>query len=1116
MRKILNVLFLMMAIAGRGQVTENGYGGGSPSFQASIDMFPKSPQAAALSKFVDLPAGNYTGVADFTIPLYTIEFDGEKIPIELKYTTTGVKLSQIATREGLGWALNTGASLSKQIIGFQDLEFPRDVLPIGFNPEEDIADYPIADRAAGYNDMKPDIYTYSLLNKSGKFILNANGNSGIPMPYNQIKISPLSKNNVNMVDEKGIEYNFASNAIFGQRTRNTCTDPSMTPDNMYRYDEPLFAITKIKSPRNEEINYVYEEFNSVPYAKYVSSVSTRVRIDIQVVGPISTTWDMMALEPPPDRCVNYTMSKEPLLKEIQFKGGKILFSYSAGRDDIIGDVYLTGVIVKNDKNEVIKDFTLNYGYFVSPPGGLPSFVGNTAVVTQQYLPGVHKRLKLVSVKDNLTQGKYNLDYYDEYNGKTLPNRISNDQDYWGVYNGKNNEDKSISNSIYYPFPDNFESPYLGADKTADINYGKLGNLKKITYPTGGYSEIEYEADDFDLAIPEVIYDYNEDYYSGGIIDNDDSDSTYPSETIFTITDHPINRQITFSKTFGTDCYWKLEKTSGAWVGAGDSNITPRGDEPGEYKLLFTKGGIVQNDDKGGDNLGSNGLCMAEYTWTNITKTPIDTISVKKAGTIRVSKIQSIDNNSGKIVREYTYKEPSPNHILPYTKNSGKNLGEEMFISRSSQQFPINKFGTYAIEHIASDNPGWQTATVRGKPIGYDYVQEHYIDYSNPSNSYRKEYKFQNDETEGGGTYYQPGYLNVTFPIDGLDRGLLLEEILFDSSNKMVKKTTNEYNHDGHFNAGIYTDKETPDPGYFSVGNGLEIVRIQQISANGTIYHYVFDYATFPLMNYWILETKSTTTEYSNNGADSLQVVKTFNYSPNYKHTYPVETSAVGSLGETLKTKYKYPQDIPSTYMMQSLIDENRVSEPIVTNNYTNNIPTSETQILYEKFYPGTNEMILPKYIYHKKGETATAEDRKITYNSYDLKGNLTQYTLEDGIPVSVIWGYNQTLPIAKIEGAADYNALISAAADIILKSNNAADPASEQLLINALDTFRKNSALANYQVSTYTYDPLVGVKTVTPPSGIRENYFYDAAKRLEKVVDVNNKILKEYQYHYKQ
>jgi YD repeat-containing protein len=57
--------------------------------------------------------------------------------------------------------------------------------------------------------------------------------------------------------------------------------------------------------------------------------------------------------------------------------------------------------------------------------------------------------------------------------------------------------------------------------------------------------------------------------------------------------------------------------------------------------------------------------------------------------------------------------------------------------------------------------------------------------------------------------------------------------------------------------------------------------------------------------------------------------------------------------------------------------------------------------------------------------------------------------------------------------------------------------------------------LADKLVTTYTYDPLIGVTSITPPSGIRESYIYDSANRLQKVIDVNGKVLKEMKYNYK-
>jgi uncharacterized protein RhaS with RHS repeats len=136
-----------------------------------------------------------------------------------------------------------------------------------------------------------------------------------------------------------------------------------------------------------------------------------------------------------------------------------------------------------------------------------------------------------------------------------------------------------------------------------------------------------------------------------------------------------------------------------------------------------------------------------------------------------------------------------------------------------------------------------------------------------------------------------------------------------------------------------------------------------------------------------------------------------------------------------------------------------------------------------------------------------------TYDKYDSKGNLQQYTTKEDIPVAIIWGYNQTKPIAKIEGITYDQALTLGVADIITKSNEDIDINTQNVLISALDNFRIINS--RFYITTYTYDPLIGITSITPPSGIRELYKYDTANRLEKVIDTNGKVLKEYKYNYK-
>ncbi|RXM40292.1 hypothetical protein BOQ62_07125 [Chryseobacterium sp. CH21] len=64
--------------------------------------------------------------------------------------------------------------------------------------------------------------------------------------------------------------------------------------------------------------------------------------------------------------------------------------------------------------------------------------------------------------------------------------------------------------------------------------------------------------------------------------------------------------------------------------------------------------------------------------------------------------------------------------------------------------------------------------------------------------------------------------------------------------------------------------------------------------------------------------------------------------------------------------------------------------------------------------------------------------------------------------------------------------------------------------------FRKNSSLVNYEITTYTHDPLIGITSLTSPSGIKETYKYNSFHRLNKTLDSEGKIKKEYNYNYSQ
>lgn len=55
-----------------------------------------SPQASSLHDAVNYPVEGNKGVADISIPLYTVEYGGIRIPIVLRYSTSSAKVDRSA------------------------------------------------------------------------------------------------------------------------------------------------------------------------------------------------------------------------------------------------------------------------------------------------------------------------------------------------------------------------------------------------------------------------------------------------------------------------------------------------------------------------------------------------------------------------------------------------------------------------------------------------------------------------------------------------------------------------------------------------------------------------------------------------------------------------------------------------------------------------------------------------------------------------------------------------------------------------------------------------------------------------------------------------------------
>ena len=604
-----------------------------------------------------------------------------------------------------------------------------------------------------------------------------------------------------------------------------------------------------------------------------------------------------------------------------------------------------------------------------------------------------------------------------------------------------------------------------------------------------------------------------------------------------------------SQGYNTDSTpkWELYKKniSGIFSKVGDGFVCTtaddrpigREDSPGIYRLKVYERSI----DGAPIPPTGNRTITAKYSWIN--EIIVNPSSVDKIGTIRVKQIESNSSDNGKIVRKYEYKNPTTNI------SSGKNQGQELLMPLSMKEKdvgpnPPGKIGpSRSMKYLTrSNNPGWQLTTVRGKSVGYEYVQEIYESFLNPSENYRKQSKFNIGYSDPLYQYQPLALVNITYPQKILDSGLLLEEKSYNKNGDTIRSIRNEFEYDSYFNQ--FASMNLMDPPYDAlnemIGRGLEVKtkKVDTDALGGKYFHFNTNY--FDIKNIWIKNVKTTTTDYVNNQpAIVIEQIKTYsNNSGQNRHTFPEKMSSTDAgSGITTSQHFKYAHDINSY-----LKEKNIINVPLETTVKRNNTIVSKSKVLYpiSQVDADTNTMGLPlpksilSYDIEKMNQPQNPVDltsTEITYDKYDNKGNITHYTTKFGIPTTIIWGYSQTMPIAKLEGVEYENiknnslviAIVNASNEDNMRPQGMTPEQTEQALIDALDNLRQNSDFLNYPMTTYSYDPLIGVKSVTPPSGLREIYIYDNSsrmievKRMEKDTSGNfiYRTLSENEYHYK-
>jgi len=1053
-----------------------------------FDITLKSPDATQISKFTDMPSSTYTGIVSSSIPIYDIKIDKEIFPITINYHGSGVKVKEVASKVGLGWSLSVGnTSLSKQIFGAEDTGWVPNI-PMDedhFTPNDMQSNsYALATSITGFNqatgaqdlstkrDTQPDIFSYSVNGMSGEFHYDHTGKI-IQIPYQKVKIENVFK----ITDGKGVVYNF----IAGNSVRNVGGSVPGPQDSQVTD----YIIESIVYPSGKKILF---EYDPISYS-YLSNYTKRYSYPIQ---NCQTTLgdDDVAAQDEYDEYVTYSnVLREYILKKITFPEGEIAISYNT-REDILDGKRISSITIKDNNQKLIQNYQFNQSYFTSTEQ-------IDVLNYDSHITSLMKRLKLNELVETVENKKYQFEYHED---APLPNRFSNATDYLGYYNGQNTnsgiEYVEYNNQIYG----------LGDNKEPNINFAKLGSLKKIKYPTGGSMELEYENDNYYFNGTEKKISRNEIF-----VQNSDLPQTISSQSSLP----QINFKVRFASTMNPQDDGSGSLPVGPhFVGEilnVNNTVVKTFLVVKDYDFLLPAQTTYKARVRKVGSVAPSDYASLTIDWFDVKNEVKD--YDKNIGGIRVKKVVKKDfNNNIALVQNYKY-------VRENNRSSGEYFGDQInyyYISTG----PYGTFGNSCTRLIITNSGNANIATINGKAVAYNRVTTEVENTLGTENyktiDYFTNYPSSNYTFEG-----QPFFLYAN---NQYARGILNKKEFYNSTNRLLEKQEFGYEFDYKLNEQsadyLYTQDTTIQP-YV-----LNIIGITYDAFTTFPYYKAsFQYFRYSINSSWVkLKTQNTTRFFDN--SQSIAETSSYQYDNTYKHLNPTSLTVDFHDNSSQVTTYSYAHEKGN----QLMIDRNMIGIPLETVTIQTKEGVTKTLGKNEVIYPTSlptaqsGSLVLPLSV--KSADQLTGiMSTDVSYDKYDEKGNIVQYTTKDGVAVTIVWGYNKTQPIAKVEGMT-YDQLLSLAsptAIITASDQDAADPTKEGLLLTALNTFRKNTQLADRKVTTYTYDPLIGVTSITPPSGIRQTFTYDPANRLKETKvrskdttgAYSDKKASEYRYNYK-
>jgi len=468
---------------------------------------PNTPESSSLGKFGEQGISAYTGAASVQVPITTISGKTTAIPINLIYDGTAIKVDQREGWTGVSWNLSTNFAITRNIAANPDLDVnyysQKDKLTAQTNPDLFEENDLLYDIARTCIESQPDNFYLSGPFGSTKFYISPH-KVVIQKEHQNLTITPTFESDGDISkfivrDDKGINYEYATteetNFFKDDQFQGDLT--TCVPINL-QYNS-AWHLTKITGTNSiEEFFFEYE------------SATSQYSLDINPYYYESVTYNPQNVSTP-NCCgdangsstsngvtsTSYIIGRKHL-NEIKYVLGidtleRVLFEsttspcpYANNTDKKLDRIRC----LKGENGEVnIKDYQFSYY-----TGG-----GDDCSTLD--------RLLLRSVQEKSPDGMEVIEpYVFAYDTTlTMPSYVTHQIDHFGYWNINNN-----TTLIPVIKLQGSASALNQNAANRNSNYARThaGILEKVYYPTGGYSQYNWESHQAKGLGAGNYYDYN--------------------------------------------------------------------------------------------------------------------------------------------------------------------------------------------------------------------------------------------------------------------------------------------------------------------------------------------------------------------------------------------------------------------------------------------------------------------------------------------------------------------------------------------------------------------------------------------------------------------------------